>query len=137
MAEDIQLTVPAEAASMAEVRRTFKPVLEEWSPESAEMLLLALIECCANVVSHRDPSIGENQIRIQAEREESVLRFRIDKFCRHEDVESVRPRKLDEVRPGGLGTHFVGEIMSRVSYEPAQDCPDSVTLVLEKHLSGE
>ena len=28
----------------------------------------------------------------------------------------MKPRDLDDVRPGGLGTHFMAEVMDRVEF---------------------
>lgn len=134
MADELEITVAAEVTSLKEVRKTFAPILEEWEPESADMLLLALVECCSNVVRHRRASLGEGCIRIHAERQPDVLRFRIDQFCTPEDVPSIKPRKFDSAQPGGHGTLLVDRIMTRVIYEPDVNCPDSVTLVLEKSL---
>ena len=59
-------------------------------------------------------------------------RFRIGDFCTPEDLPNIKPRDLSDVRPGGLGTHFIGEIMDRVGYEPEPGRPGRLALVLEK-----
>ncbi len=33
------------------------------------------------------------------------------------DPKTVRPRDLDDVRPGGLGTHFIAEVMDDAKFE--------------------
>lgn len=129
-----EVTVPAEASSMEAIRRSFAPVLREWEPASAHQVLLALVECASNVVRHRDPSLGDGCIRIRGTKADGKLRFRICEFCKEHEIPVIRPRDLDEVRPGGLGTHFVEQLMSRVYYEPEEGCPDAVSLVLELHL---
>jgi sigma-B regulation protein RsbU (phosphoserine phosphatase) len=32
----------------------------------------------------------------------------------------IEPRDLDDVRPGGLGVHFMREIMDEISYLPQE-----------------
>ena len=32
------------------------------------------------------------------------------------DIEKVKPRDLSDVRPGGLGTHFIREVMDEVVF---------------------
>ncbi|HLN25215.1 MAG TPA: ATP-binding protein, partial [Patescibacteria group bacterium] len=34
------------------------------------------------------------------------------------DVDKIKPRPLDEVRPGGLGTHFILSAMDEVAFVP-------------------
>jgi anti-sigma regulatory factor (Ser/Thr protein kinase) len=138
MAQDaLDLRLPAAPASLKEIRSRLSPLLEKWAPADAAMLLLALDECCSNVIRHRSEEIGEGTIRLRAEFGASVLRFRIGSFCRSCDLPGIRPRDLDEVRPGGLGTHFVREIMSRISYEEESDPGGALSLVLEKDLDPE
>ncbi len=134
MSQEHEVTVPAEPASMEAIRRSFGPVLAEWEPASADEVLLALVECAANVVRHRDAALGEGRIRIRGQRGPDKLQFRICEFCNEGDIPTIKPRDLDDIRPGGLGTYFVGEIMSRVFYEPDGGCEDAVSLVLELDL---
>jgi sigma-B regulation protein RsbU (phosphoserine phosphatase) len=35
--------------------------------------------------------------------------------------EKIKPRALDDIRPGGLGCHFIKEVMDEVEYLPLQD----------------
>ncbi len=129
-----EIIVPAHAAALKEVRNTFREVVQSWAPDCAEMLILALDECCSNVVKYRCKNLGDGNIRVRAEHHPGLIRFRIGDFCTKKDVEKIRPRDLDDVKPGGLGTHFVKEIMSRISYEADPNHPEAMTLVLEKDL---
>ena len=37
---------------------------------------------------------------------------------------SIKPRDLSDVRPGGLGVHFIREIMDQVVYDPGGECTE-------------
>lgn len=41
----------------------------------------------------------------------------IEDEARQVEPEQIRSRNLDEVRPGGLGVHIIGEVMDDVRYE--------------------
>jgi anti-sigma regulatory factor (Ser/Thr protein kinase) len=41
----------------------------------------------------------------------------IEDEARQVDPDQIRSRSLDEVRPGGLGVHIIGEVMDDVKYE--------------------
>ena len=130
------VTVPADARYLKVVRAFFKPVMDEHFGDDAGKLILALDESCANVVKHRSGALEDGMFHVRLELSAEMVRFIIGDFCAEGDVHRIRPRDLDDVRPGGLGTHFVGEIMDRVAYEPEPEKPGRVALVMEKNLPG-
>jgi hypothetical protein len=73
-------------------------------------MLIAIDEACQNVVRH---AYGENlagdmvvEARIMGKNLEILLRD----FAPCIDPAKVKPRDLDDIRPGGLGTHFIQEV---------------------------
>ena len=128
------LSVPAEPRFLKAVRAFFRGVLGEVCGDEAEMVILALDESCSNVLKHRKAGVGGGLLRVDAQARPESVSIRIHDFCSPEDVPRIKPRDLEAVRPGGLGTHFVGEIMDRVDFEPDPLDPGCVDLVLEKKL---
>lgn len=133
--ERFALMVPSDPRYLQGVRQFYTSVLEQRCDDKmAADLVLALDECCANVIRHRNATIGDGMVRIEAEfTPDDRLVFRIRAFCRPEEVACIKPRALDEIRPGGLGTHIVDKIMDRVAFEPDPERPECLALVLEKH----
>ena len=41
----------------------------------------------------------------------------------------IKPRELDDIRPGGLGIHFIKSIAKKISYEHQEDGGTLLTLV--------
>lgn len=130
------VTVPADARYLKVVRAFFKPVMDERFGDEAGKLILALDESCANVVKHRSGALDGGLIHVRLEVFPDRVRFRVGDFCGEGDVDKIKPRDLDDVRPGGLGTHFVSEIMDRVAFEPEPDSPGRLALVMEKTVPG-
>ena len=114
------------------IRGFFEPVLAELFGEGAEMLLLALDEACANVIKHQVKTSPGRTIDVRAVVSQDHFRFRIADFCGEDDVPNIKSRDLADIRPGGLGTHFIAEIMDAVSFEPEARAPNRMALVLEK-----
>lgn len=84
----------------------------------ARDLILGVDEACQNVIRHAygdDPG-GEMIVEIRRRGNELVILLR--DFAPPVDVEKVRPRNLDDVRPGGLGTHLIGQVMDEVAFLP-------------------
>ncbi len=130
------VTVPARARYLGAMRVFFQRVLEDFFHEEAKMEVLALDESCSNLLKHGSCQTGE-PLRVEMELGEGGVRFRIQNFCSRTDVSRIRPRDLGDIRPGGLGTHFIDRIMDQVSYEADPDREGRVSLVLEKAFPGE
>lgn len=129
-----EITVPAEAASLKQVRAFLRELLPPLVGEECENIVLALDEAAANIIRHRDPEITDGEIHLRVESDPAVLRFQFDAFCRTSEMGRVKPRDLADIRPGGLGMHFINSMMDRVYFIPDRGHPGSVTLVLEKQL---
>ena len=125
------VSVPAEACSLKTIRAFFRSVLEDAFGDQAEKLILALDESCSNVLKYRCAEASE-ALHVTAEILPDSVSFRIEDYCDKADIPRIKPRDLDAVRPGGLGTHFVGHIMDRVTFESDDEESGRMTLVLEK-----
>lgn len=131
---EFSVRVPAVSCYLRSLRAFFQSVLAQTFGDETDMIVLALDESCSNVLKYRPHESGEACLQVKAELERDVVRFRIENFCRCEDVPKIKPRDLAAVRPGGLGTHFVKRIMDKVEFEPESDRPGHMALVLEKAL---
>ena len=85
---------------------------------AARDAVLAVDEACQNIIRHayRGESDGEIVLEIWREGTEMVIQLR--DFAQTVAPETIRPRDLDDVRPGGLGTHLMREVMDRVDFLP-------------------
>lgn len=79
--------------------------------ELSDKLVIAVNEACMNVIQHAYQGDELGEIVLEMLNNEGKLHFRIMDYANPIDLESVKPRDLDELRPGGLGTHFINEIM--------------------------
>lgn len=128
------VTVPADSRYLKVIRGFFAPIMEEVFGEESNMLILVLDESCSNIVKHRSGVLDEGLIHVRVEVLPDSLRIRIGDFCGKEDVPNIKPRDLEDIRPGGLGTHFINQIMDRVEFEPEPDAPGRLALVMEKSI---
>ena len=49
----------------------------------------------------------------------------------------MRPRDLDDIRPGGLGTHFIREVMDRVAFLTPADGRGNLLELIKYFNTGE
>jgi len=86
----------------------------------AGRISLALDEALCNVINHGYERRPDGRIRITIRTEDgppAALHFVIDDEGKSIDPALIRPRDLDDIRPGGLGVHIIREIMDDVRYE--------------------
>ena len=84
--------------------------------QSRRLLVLAVNEACMNVIQHgyRGDPAGEIILEILNNNDE--LEFRLTDFAPTVDPAKVKPRSLDDIRPGGLGTYFIQRIMDEFKF---------------------
>ncbi|OFX12908.1 MAG: hypothetical protein A2516_03955 [Alphaproteobacteria bacterium RIFOXYD12_FULL_60_8] len=84
-------------------------------------LVLAIDEACQNIIRHAYKGQPEGTIELElwhhGDRIEVHLIDRADRI----DPSLIKPRDLSDVRPGGLGTHFINEVMDEVVYDVPAD----------------
>lgn len=114
----IKLTVPSNSKYLCVVRGTLSKFLEcNKIPESISgKLILCVDEACSNIIKHSYGGNCAEPIELTFQIDEGTFTAHIMDYGKQCDKESIKPRKLDQIRPGGLGTHFIFEIMDSVEY---------------------
>ena len=113
-----KMQFPAQSDKLRLVRSVVREAAQlcGCSEDCSEGIVIAVNEACMNVIQHayqRDPS-GEMILEIW--RNDDDLIFRLVDFAAPVDIAEIRPRDLDELRPGGLGTHFIHEMMDETAF---------------------
>jgi len=71
---------------------------------------LAIDEACSNVIKHSYKGDTSKKIRLIYEINGELFKVIIDDSGVKADIKSLKGRNLDDVRPGGLGIHFIRKI---------------------------
>lgn len=89
-----------------------------FTQEEAHDLVLAAIEAVGNIMVHGYGGDRNGEITLAMHRLPEGMMLRIRDFAPKLDPAKIRPRSLDDVRPGGLGTHFIRAIMDEATFVP-------------------
>ena len=89
--------------------------------ELADKLVIALNEACMNVIQHAYKFEDSGEIILEILNNDSQIMFRLTDGAELIDLDKVNPRDLEDVRPGGLGVHFIREIMDDCDMGHLQD----------------
>ena len=81
-------------------------------------IVLAVSEACQNVIVHAYAKQQTGEIVLDIRRRADGIVLRVTDFAASIDIDSVVPRDLDDLRPGGLGTHFIRELMDSADFLP-------------------
>lgn len=109
----------ARAAELKEIREAVRHAVRDAgiAGEPVQEVVLAVDEACQNIIRHAygGKEGGEIDLSVRSEGGDLVIDLR--DFADPVDPDCVkRNRDLAEVRPGGLGTHFMRSVMDDVAF---------------------
>ena len=132
-----QLNLPGRARSLIMVRRAVEAAASTcgFDKEQTQDIVLAVDEACQNVVRHAYGGRGDGDMVVDLRREHGEFQVLIRDFAAPVDKTKIIPRALDDVRPGGLGIHFIREVMDEMDYLPPPDGQGNL-LRLKKTIRG-
>jgi serine/threonine-protein kinase RsbW len=112
------------SASLKEVRTFTRDVFEKISlpQDQKEELVLAIAEAAQNIVKHGYKGVDETTDRMEIKISLKDGQLEIGFFDKGKPVvpENIQHRKLDDIKPGGLGTFFIKQIMDSAVFKRDQ-----------------
>jgi len=93
-------------------------ILSGCSKEISRDVVIAVDEALQNVIRHAYGGESDKKIILKISRMGQKLVIVIQDFALNVNIDKIKPRDLDDLRPGGLGTHFIREVMDDVDFLP-------------------
>ena len=111
------------SSSLKDVRSFSREVFEKVNIEQdlKDELVLAIAEAAQNIVKHayqNQETDDKMEIKISLQNGKLEIGF-FDKGSAG-DNKNVRHRKIDDIKPGGLGTFFIQQIMDAVVFKEGE-----------------
>ena len=111
---------PVDSASLKDVRTFAREVLakDEMFNPTKDDVVLAIAEAAQNIVKHAysgEPT-GDT-MRVEISFKENQLKIDLYDKGKPAIPQNIKPRQIDDVKPGGLGTFFIGQIMDEVVFK--------------------
>ena len=113
----------AQPEVLASVRNAVRTACQQagCGGECSEQVVLAINEACMNVIQHGYGFAEGASFALQIRSDNGLLTvYLLDNALPVGDAD-LRPRALEELRPGGLGVRFMRESMDSVAYVPAPE----------------
>ena len=126
------------SSSLKEVRTFCREVFEKLKIEQSlkDELVLAIAEAAQNIVKHayKDNQDSNDIMVVKISCEDNKLQIAFYDMGTPVDPKKVKHREIDNIKPGGLGTFFIQEIMDAVEFKDEKRKPWINHLVLTKQL---
>ena len=112
------------SSSLKDVRTFSRDVFDKINlpQEQKDELVLAIAEAAQNIVKHGYKGVEETSDRMEIKISLKDGELEIGFFDKGKEVvpENIKHRKLDDIKPGGLGTFFIKEIMDAAVFKKDQ-----------------
>jgi len=112
------------SSNLKEVRIFSRKVFEKINlpQEQKDELVLAIAEAAQNIVKHAYKGVEETNDKMQIKISFKDNQLKIGFFDKGKPVipENIQHRKLDDIKPGGLGTFFIKQIMDEAIFKKNQ-----------------
>ena len=126
------------SSSLKDVRTFCREVFEKLDIEQSlkDELVLAIAEAAQNIVKHAFKNAAKpNELMVvEISCENKKLQIAFYDRGTPVDPKKVKHREIDNIKPGGLGTFFIQEIMDAVEFKDGKRKPWINHLVLTKQL---
>ena len=109
-----------ESSSLKEIRNFAREVLSKdlMFENSKDDVVLALAEAAQNIVKHAyNGQLTGDKMRVEISFDGKQLIIELFDKGSPAIPENIKPRKLDDIKAGGLGTFFIGQIMDEVIFK--------------------
>ena len=115
---------PVSASSLKEVRTFSRDVFEKISlpQDQKDELVLAIAEAAQNIVKNGYKDVASTTDRMEIKISLKDGKLEIGFFDKGKPVvpENIQHRQLDDIKPGGLGTFFIKQIMDGAVFKKDQ-----------------
>ena len=112
------------SSSLKDVRTFSRNVFDKINlpQEQKDELVLAIAEAAQNIVKHGYKGVEETADRMEIKISLKDGQLEIGFFDKGKAVvpENIKHRKLDDIKPGGLGTFFIKQIMDVAVFKKYQ-----------------
>lgn len=124
----VRLQIKSDPRYLALVRRNLEYLLvqDEVLDQDIRKIVLAVDEAAANVIRYAYGGAKDQVMDFEFNISAKWLTIRIRDYGQKPDPKKIKPRDLDDIRPGGLGTRFMREVMDDVDYDTS---PETGTLL--------
>jgi len=137
MTKSIDLYITSDPSLLSMMRAALSQICESagFCCIESNKIVLAVDEACTNVIRHAYKNQKDQPIIITCNIYSDKLEIIIVDYGEPADAKKIKPRKLDELRPGGLGVYLMTSVMDEVKFYNGTE--NGNRLIMTKNLPKE
>jgi len=132
----LEYRFPARANELCQTRTVVRTALTNSGCCSAtvEDVVLAIDEACQNIIRHAYCGETDEEIVLNIEQDGETLVISLRDYASEVSADCMKSRDLGDIRPGGLGCHFIQEVMDEVSLSrPPEGSGNVLRMIKQMH----
>ncbi len=112
---------PARAKELGPTRATTQMALNNqgWGSDIVDDIVLAIDEACQNIIRHAYGGECDDPVFLHIVLNNNNLVVVLKDHAPTVSPDCMNPRAFEDIRPGGLGCHFIRQVMDTVTLEPS------------------
>ena len=125
------LEIKSDPVELKNVRKNVEDFCKKNVPKiNSFEVKLAIDEALQNIIRYAYDFDKNKKILIKLEKiSEISLKAELRDFGTRVSTAQIKPREIDDIKPGGLGIHFIKSISKKMIYEHKDDGGTLLTLV--------
>lgn len=136
MKDSVVVTIPSQAKYLSVVRAATVNIGKLYGMDEPviEDVKLAVDEACSNVIKHAYKGNPSRKIVVKYRAIQDRFEVIIEDSGMKGRMELMKGRSLDDIRPGGLGIHFIKRVFDVFEFDEKKK--DGNRLILIKYMKG-
>jgi anti-sigma regulatory factor (Ser/Thr protein kinase) len=136
MRESVVITIPSHPKYLCVIRATTITFGKLCGIGEAEVedMKLAIDEACANVIKHAYRGDTTKKIVVKYRVAKNILTVIIEDNGLKARIEFMQGRSLNDVRPGGLGIHFIRRVFDGFRFDERKKTGNRLILSKKLHM---
>ncbi|WP_300463995.1 ATP-binding protein [Desulfobacula sp.] len=129
--EPIFFSVRSHPRNLKRIRRVITDALSktDLSKKESTNIILAVDEACSNIIKHSYKNDHNRTIDLTIRQETHRIIISVLDDGIQFDIDSIEARKMDEIKPGGLGIYIIQQVMDTVEYSHTPEGFNKIKMV--------
>ena len=136
MKDSVVVTIPSHPKYLSVVRAATVKMGKIYGMDDPviEDVKLAVDEACSNVIKHAYKGDTSKKIVVKYKTTQNYFKVVIEDGGIKSQMELMKGRSLDDIRPGGLGIHFIRRVFDVFKFDERKK--NGNRLILIKYMKG-
>ena len=117
--QTIEMSIPSHPRFLQLIRAVMGKVsaILEIPKDQAGRITLAVDEACSNIIKYAYLNAPSGKLDFLIHLETNRLEITITDYGKACDINKMKPRDISDIKPGGLGTYIISQVMDTVEYQ--------------------